>query len=222
MKRIAHVLSIILLLFVFADASAQSNVQSPSEFLGYELGSQWTPHHKVMDYFWHVAEQSDMVEAKKYGESYEGRELMLSYISSTENMGQLEQIRTNNLKRTGLLEGQPSADSTAIVWLSYNVHGNETSSSEAAMKTIFELVRPGNQQTKSWLQNTVVIMDPMLNPDGRDRYVNWYREMVGDDPNVNIDAREHHEPWPGGRTNHYYFDLNRDWAWLTQQESRHL
>lgn len=118
------------------------------------------------------------------------------------------------------MQGTATDHNPAIVWLSYNVHGNETSSSEAAMKTLYELVRPDHARSKEWLRNTVVIMDPMLNPDGRDRYVNWYRQMVGTQMNANGDAREHHEPWPGGRTNHYYFDLNRDWAWLTQKESR--
>jgi len=212
--------SVLLVLFLSGNINAQSGLQSPSEFLGYELGSEWTPHHKVMDYFWHVAEQSAMVKGEKYGESYEGRELMLTYVSSEQNMGQLDEIRKNNLRRTGMMEGTPGDSPKAIVWLSYNVHGNETSSSEAAMKTIYELVRPGNDRTKTWLQNTVVIMDPMLNPDGRDRYVHWYKETVGDEFNAHGEAREHHEPWPGGRTNHYYFDLNRDWAWLTQKESR--
>ncbi len=223
MRKLSYFLASLslLLTFSFADGIAQDQLQSPSEFLGYELGSQWTPHHKVMDYFWHVAEQSSMVKGEKYGESYEGRELMLAYVSSEQNVEQLKEIRKNNLKRTGLLEGEPSGSEKPIVWLSYNVHGNETSSSEAAMKTIYELVRPGNTDTKTWLQNTVVIMDPMLNPDGRDRYVHWYRETAGDEFNADGQAREHHEPWPGGRTNHYYFDLNRDWAWLTQKESRH-
>src|SRR5699024_5137388 len=81
-------------------------------------------------------------------------------------------------------------------------------------------VRPNNAKTKRWLENVVVIIDPMLNPDGRDRYVSWYKQTAGADPNVHPAAREHHEPWPGGRTNHYYFDLNRDWAWLIQKESR--
>ncbi len=221
MKLLSRTLACLLLFATLSiTAKAQSDIQSPSEFLGYELGSQWTPHYKVMDYFWHVAESSSMVEAKKYGESYEGRQLMLAFVSDTANMGHLEEIRTSNLKRTGLLEGNPSADTTAIVWLSYNVHGNETSSSEAAMKTIYELVHPGNEETKSWLKNTVVVMDPMLNPDGRERYVNWFRQTVGEEFNAHVEAREHHEPWPGGRTNHYYFDLNRDWAWLTQKESR--
>ncbi len=214
-------LVLLLSLICTINSRAQTEVQSPSDFLGYELGSQWTPHYKVLDYFQHVADRSSMVEAEQYGSTNEGRELLLAYVSDEQNMSRLEAIRTNNLKRTGLMEGTPGSDSTAIVWLSYNVHGNETSSSEAAMKTIYELVRPDNAETKTWLRNTVVIMDPMLNPDGRDRYVHWYKETVGDTFNAHGEAREHHEPWPGGRTNHYYFDLNRDWAWLTQKESRH-
>ncbi|MCG7859923.1 zinc carboxypeptidase, partial [Flavihumibacter sediminis] len=98
----------------------------------------------------------------------------------------------------------------AIVWLSYNVHGNETSSSEAAMLTAYELVNPSNSRSQQWLQNTVVLIDPCLNPDGRDRYVNWYTTVIGQTINPEPIAREHREPWPGGRSNHYNFDLNRD------------
>jgi hypothetical protein len=221
MKKIIKASFLVAAVLVFGIwAPVKGQVQSPTEFLGYELGSQWTPHHRVMDYFWHVTEQSPMVQAEKYGITNEGRELMLAYVSSEQNIQQLEQIRTDNLKRTGLIDGEPENQGKALVWLSYNVHGNETSSSEAAMKTIYELVRPGNTETKTWLQNTVVIMDPMINPDGRDRYVHWYKETSGDSFNANPEAREHHEPWPNGRANHYYFDLNRDWAWLTQKESR--
>lgn len=213
-------LSFLCLLFISAGVQAQSGLQSPDEYLGYELGSKWTPHYKVLNYFKHVAGESPMVTFEQYGTTNEGRELVIVKVASEENHSRLEQIRTDNLKRTGLMEGEPVTN-VAIVWLSYNVHGNETSSSEAAMKTLYELTRPDNRESKQWLENTVVIMDPMINPDGRDRYVHWYTETVGDQFNAHHDAREHHEPWPGGRTNHYYFDLNRDWAWLTQKESRH-
>ncbi len=217
--------SAVLILFLFwgfqpIPVQAQDSLQSPSDFLGYELGSEWTTHNKVMDYFRHVADASPLVRLEQYGESNEGRELILTTISGEQNLNRLEEIRTENLRRAGLAEGESSGDKTAIVWLSYNVHGNETSSSEAAMKTIYELVRPDNEESKQWLQNTVVLIDPMLNPDGRDRYVHWYKQTAGSKFNAHIDAREHHEPWPGGRTNHYYFDLNRDWAWLTQKETR--
>lgn len=220
MKLLRSSLLALLALFITISTSAQPALQSPSEYLGYEPGEQWTPHYKVIGYFRQVAGASPMVEWQQYGVTNEGRELIVVFVSSEQNIKRREQLRTNNLKRAGLMEGEPAGDKTAIVWLSYNVHGNETSSSEAAMKTLYELVRPGNKESKMWLQNTMVIMDPMLNPDGRDRYVHWFDQTVGDEMNVHPDAREHHEPWPGGRTNHYYFDLNRDWAWLTQKESR--
>jgi hypothetical protein len=97
---------------------------------------------------------------------------------------------------------------------------SEPSSSEAAMKTVYSLLQPSGNATE-WLKNTVVMIDPCLNPDGRDRYANWQNSVTGVQPDPNPVSREHREPWPGGRTNHYYFDLNRDWAWQTQVESRH-
>jgi len=197
-----------------------AQIQSPSEFLGYEPGERFTPHHRVIGYFKHVADQSEWVSFDKYGWTNERRELVYVIVTTPENHENIEEIRTNNLKLTGLTEGEPTDNRKAIVWLSYNIHGNEASSSEAAIKTLYELVRAENEEARGWLGNTVVIMDPMINPDGRDRYVNWYNQMVGEDFNARFDAREHHEPWPGGRPNHYYFDLNRDWAWQTQAESK--
>ena len=146
---------------------------------------------------------------------------MIAIIASPENLSNLEEIRKNNLRLTRLLKDKAgNATGPAIVWLSYNVHGNESSSSEVSMKTLYELLNSGNAQTAAWLKNTVVIIDPCINPDGRDRYVNWYNQVVGKKHNANPDAREHMEPWPNGRSNHYNFDLNRDWAWQTQVESK--
>ncbi len=201
--------------------SAFAQLKSPDEFLGYPLGNRFTPHYKIVNYFNQAAlAMPGMMKLEKYGETNEGRELLLAIISSSENMSRLEEIRKNNLRLTGLLKDKP-ADLSApvIVWLSYNVHGNEASSSEVSMKTVYELLSPANVQTKAWLKNTVVIIDPCLNPDGRDRYVNWYNQVTGKNADANTDSREHNEPWPGGRTNHYNFDLNRDWAWQTQVES---
>lgn len=209
-----------LLLTVIFSASMTAQVQSPAEFLGYEIGDRWTPHHLVMEYMHHIAEESDRVTLEKYGVTNEYRELVYLVITSPENQENIEEIRTNNLKLTGLLEGEPTENQKGVVWLSYNIHGNETSSSEAAMLTIYELAGAGRTDVQTWLENTVVIMDPMVNPDGRERYVNWYRQMKGAEVNPALEAREHHEPWPGGRPNHYLFDLNRDWAWQTQIESQ--
>ncbi len=209
-----------LLLLTCSQLFAQ--LKSPDEFLGYPLGNQFTPHYKIVNYFNQAAAaMPQMMKLEKYGETNEGRELLLAIVSTPENMAKLEDIRKNNLRLTGILKDK-AADITApvIVWLSYNVHGNEASSSEVSMKTLYELLNPLNTQTKNWLKNTVIIIDPCLNPDGRDRYVNWFNQMVGQHADANPNSREHSEPWPGGRVNHYNFDLNRDWAWQTQVETQ--
>jgi len=203
-----------LIPFLLFSISISAQIKSPSEFLGYEIGSQFSRHADVVAYFEYVASISNMVEYNSYGKTNERRPLTYAIISSEENIKNIESIRTDNLKNTGILTGdvQPK---TAIVWLSYNVHGNEASSTEASMLTLYKLIT----EKQSWLDNTVVIIDPCLNPDGRDRYANWYNQVKATPYNVKQDATEHHEPWPGGRPNHYLFDLNRDWAWATQVES---
>ena len=205
----------ILLAFVSLGNLLAQSLQSPSEYLGYEIGSRFTRHHKVVEYFTYVSNTLSNVKLEKYGETNEHRPLYVTYISSQENINNLEAIRKANLSQTGILEGNQE-NKKAIVWLSYNVHGNEASSTEASMLTLYELVTT----KKAWLENTVVIMDPCINPDGRDRYVNWYNQVKSTPFNISQDAKEHHEPWPGGRPNHYLFDLNRDWAWATQVESQ--
>lgn len=198
-----------------------AQVETPASFLGYELGSRYSRHHQIVDYFKHAAkEKPDMVKLQQYGETNEHRPLIAAFISSPENMARLEQIRQNNLSLANMAASPGISNPPVIVWLSYNVHGNETSSSEAAMKTLFALLDPENTDAKKWLQNTVVVIDPCLNPDGRDRYVNWYTTVIGKEYNPMPIAREHREPWPGGRSNHYNYDLNRDWVWQTQKESK--
>jgi hypothetical protein len=213
-------LLLILILFSCFRLCGQQKLLSPKEFLGYELGDRFSRHHRVVEYFRHVADIMPNIDVRQYGETYEGRPLIMAIIASPDNFKKLEQIRLDNLKRAGVSEGVAS-DKTAIVWLSYNVHGNEASSLEASMWTLYELANPANTRTREWLRNTVVIMDPCINPDGRDRYANFYNQYGNLPFNSNGDAKEHREPWPGGRTNHYLFDLNRDWAWETQIESQH-
>ncbi len=210
------------LLFVFCTrVSFAQQIQSPSDFLGYKLGTQFTSHARVVDYFRYVANASKNVRLLQYGTTNEGRPLLVVFIGSDENINRLEDIRHYNLSLTG--QGDDHVElknAPVIVWLSYNVHGNEPSSSEASMQALFDLADPTNEQSKNWLKNTLVVIDPCLNPDGRERYVNFYRSASGTVPNPDPVASEHRENWPGGRTNHYYFDLNRDWAWQTQKETR--
>ena len=195
----------------------QGQISSPATFFGHPLGSQFHRHHEVMDYVKAVAAASPRVELQPYGKTYEGRELALLLVSSEENLAQLETIRQNNLKATGLLPGKPSGPRKPVVWLSYNIHGNESASTEAAMQVLYQLA---TQDTANWLDELVVIIDPCVNPDGRDRYVNWYQQVRHATPISDPRDIEHREPWPGGRYNHYLFDLNRDWCWQIQQESQ--
>jgi len=198
------------------------NLKSPQQFLGYELGEKFTPHYRIVNYFEQAATaMPQMMKLMQYGQTYEGRPLQVAVISSVENMSMIEDLRKNNLRLSSQLSDMPAnINSPVIVWLSYNVHGDEASSSEVSMRTLYELLSPANPQTNQWLKNTIIIIDPCLNPDGRDRYVNWYNQVSGKVANTNEDSREHNEPWPGGRSNHYNFDLNRDWAWQSQVETQ--
>src|SRR6185437_10046467 len=182
-----------VLLFVFSafiTSVFSQQIKSPEIFLGYKLGDRFTPQYKIVEYFNYIAGVSKNVKLVQYGVTNENRPLLAMFIASDQNIGRLEAIRNNNLRLAGLetVAGSSSDSGTgktataaattinnapAIVWLSYNVHGNEPASSEAAMQTLFDLVDPSNMLTKAWLKNTVVVIDPCLNPDGHDRYVSF-------------------------------------------------
>lgn len=200
-------------------------IPSPEEVLGFELGEAYTPYHQLVSYLRQVADASDRVTMHRYGATHEGRPLHYLVITSVDNQARIEAIRENNLRlATGealsdteareLIETQP-----AVSWLSYNVHGNEASSSETAMQVVYRLAAAGDAVTRAILESSIVIIDPCMNPDGRERYVSWYRSVKSSQLNDDANDLEHDEPWPGGRTNHYWFDLNRDWVWLVHPSS---
>jgi hypothetical protein len=198
---------------------------SPQEVLGYELGDRFTDHAGVMRYMEALAAAApSMVRLRPYGETPEGRRLLQVVIAREDRLARLDELLSRN---RALIEPATAAAAArelgatnpAVVYYSYGVHGNESSSSEAAMWTAWDLVR-GAPEVAGVLDSLVVVIDPVANPDGRDRYVNWYRQARGAAPNPSPESREHWEPWPGGRFNHYLFDLNRDWAWATQAETR--
>ena len=199
----------------------QAQLLSPDEFLPHRLGEQFTEHSMLVAYYEHVAANSDRVQLEEFGRTNEGRPQLLAIVSSPANLSRIDDIRLDNLRRAGLAAGKvKNTDPIAIVWLGFSVHGNEAAGSEASMQVLYELADPSNARTGQWLENTVVLIEPSVNPDGYSRYTSWYRQVSPDDPDPNPIAREHNEPWPGGRVNHYYFDLNRDWAWCTQVESQ--
>ena len=213
-------LSVLALCLLAGSFSLVSQIPSPTEFFGFERGDRFTAHHDLVEYFETVAEASPQVVLEQYGETYEHRPLVAAFISTAANIENLERLRQNHLRRIGMAEGAvPDNSDVSIVWLSYSVHGNEAGGSEAAPKVLYDLLtRPDAQE---WLRNTIVVIDPSLNPDGYNRYTNWYRQRSNRLNNPDPASESHHEPWPGGRVNHYLFDLNRDWAWASQKETRH-
>lgn len=209
----------ITLLMLTSVSSIFAQIQTPEQFLGYKPGDRFTPHHRMVDYFEHVAENNPNVKLLQYGETNEKRPLIVAIFSSAENMAILEEIRTDNLKRAGLMDGDP-VHNIPVNWMSFNVHGNESVGMEAAISSFYTLANPANATSQEWLKNQVVIIDPAINPDGRDRYSNWYNQKMNTTLQPDLQSVEHNEPWPGGRANHYLFDLNRDWAWQVQVESQ--
>jgi len=208
------------------ELSYQSGITSPADFLGYQLGEEYSHHYQLGSYLKNLAAESDRVSVITYGQTYEGRDLWLVVITSEENHSNLEQIRENNLRLADFEDlsqsdvAELAEDHPAIVWLSYGVHGNEASSAEAALQTAYRLAAAEDAESVGFRDESVVIIDPILNPDGRDRYVTWYKSSQAHMLNTDPVDLEHDEIWPGGRTNHYWFDLNRDWVWLVHPESR--
>ena len=197
----------------------QTKIPAPETFLEYEIGSQHTRHDQIVSYFQSLATQSDRAQISFYGKTHEGRKLTMLIVSSKENLAQIEAIQKKHLDYAqGKLEKQP--DVPVIVNLAYNVHGNEPSSSEAALLAAYTLVASENPQIQSFRENAIIFIDPTINPDGRDRHTQWANSYKGSplvsDP---LDA-EHNEAWPRGRTNHYWFDLNRDWLLAINPESQ--
>src|ERR1043165_4865032 len=213
---------IAIALFLLATA-AFAQAPTPEQFLGYKLGDRFTPWPRIVDYFNTLAKSSNLITVQQFGETYEHRPLILAVITSPKNRANLETIRANVVSlATGAVSADRAGDIAktppAVAWLAFNVHGNEASSSEAAMAVASALVNdPASAQM---LDNLVVVIDPMLNPDGRERYIQWFTRTRGAEANPNADAFEHTEPWPGGRFNHYLIDMNRDWAWSSQRETR--
>ncbi|HUS87564.1 MAG TPA: M14 family metallopeptidase [Bacteroidales bacterium] len=209
---------IFALTLILTSASAQ-DLKSPADYLGYELGTQFTMHNEAVSYVKYIADNSEQVIYETYGKTYEGRELIVAFISSRENIQDLEQLRKNNLINIGLLDGEAAGKQIPFIWLSYNVHGNESVGMEAALRTLYTLAAKSYDGVENWLKECIIVIDPCQNPDGRDRYASQYSMHRAKNGNVNADDWSHHEGWPGSRSNHYLFDLNRDWMWQTQIET---
>jgi len=198
-----------------------ANIPSPEAFLGYPIGAYNTRHDKVVAYFKTLASLSDKTTLTVYGETHEHRELVILNISNAGNIKNLEAIRQEHLKLIDVNKPLGAVANLPIfINLAYNVHGNEASSTEAAMLTAYTLVASQNSAVTTYLDNAVIFIDPTINPDGRDRFATWSNTRRSLKPNADKYDMEHNEDWPGGRTNHYWFDLNRDWLLAVNPESQ--
>ena len=198
-----------------------NSILSPEEFLGYEIGFQHTRHDQIVSYLTYLSSVSDKADLINYGKTHEGRNLVILTISSKNNLNRLGEIQKEHLKNT--IPGvtvTSNEDLPIIINLGYGVHGNEPSSSEAALLTAYTLVSSKSKKIEKFRQNSVVFIDPTINPDGRDRHTQWANQ----NKSINLVAdeydSEHNEAWPKGRTNHYWFDLNRDWLLAVNPEIR--
>ncbi|WP_394343883.1 M14 family zinc carboxypeptidase [Stenotrophomonas rhizophila] len=197
------------------------SIPTPQQFLGYEIGSRYTRHDQLVAYFNELARHSDKIKVEQIGSSYEGRPLVIATVTSAQNQQQLETLRRQHVTLADPAQPLSAAGSSpVVVWLGYSVHGNETSSGEAALLTAYYLVASRSADTAQWLQQAVVLFDPAQNPDGRDRAASWHNAYASSPASADPADKEHVEPFPQGRTNHYFTDLNRDWLALTQQETR--
>ena len=194
-----------------------ASIPTPEQFLGYAIGEQHTRHDRIVAYLKELDRLSDKVSFEIIGETFERRAQVVAIFSSPENHKNLEQIRLQHLSNqtNGTNNKVP-----LVIHLAYNVHGNEPSSSEAALLTAYYLTASQSEQTKEWLNNMIITLDPVINPDGRDRHTHWANMHKGTPPVADPNDREHNEIWPGGRFNHYWFDLNRDWFLGTFPETR--
>ena len=209
------------------DAGFDPAIPTLEEVVGHANGERITSPEEALRYIEAVAAASPRVTVHEYARSWEGRPLVYVVIASEENQARITSIRENNVALTDPRATDASAadaiiaDNPVITWLAYGVHGNEISSTDAALLMVHHLAAATTDSlTDEILANSIVVIDPMQNPDGRNRFVNHYRQSKGKWADSHLSSVELNEPWPGGRTNHYLFDLNRDWFALTQPETR--
>ena len=220
------------LLFVSTTLSAQdyfykkfhpfsADVPSPESFLGHAIGEHHTRHDLIVAYMYKLAEVSDRATIEEYGRTHEGRKLVMLTVTSPENQKNLDQLKQQHLQFVDPSQNSTNYDEVPIfINMGYNVHGNEPSTAEAALLTAYTLVGSNNPEILNYLNKSVIFIDPTLNPDGRDRHTQWANMYQGNPLVADPQDAEHNEYWPGGRTNHYWFDLNRDWLLAVHPEMR--
>ena len=203
------------------DVTYNSKIPTPASVIGHEVGEWHVTHDKLVQYMYAVAAASDRISIVSRGTTFEGRPLLLLTITSPQNHANLENIHKNHLKRTNE-DVSPSEieKSPIVVYQGFSIHGNEPSGSNAALMVAYYLAAAQGPQIDALLNNTVILFDPSFNPDGLQRFAYWANTNRNKNLTADSNDREYNEVWPGGRSNHYWFDMNRDWLPVQLPESR--
>ena len=211
---------------VLSETERDPKVPPPAAVLGHRIGDALTTHDALVRYVNALQAASPRVSAVSYGTTPEGRTLQRVAVSSPENLARLDAIAAG-LKSLGAPRGTSREAaraiverSPAVVWIACGIHGNETAGPEACAALLYTLAASREPGIEELLSSLVVVVDPCANPDGHERHVAYWRSVAGDEPDPDPFALENDPPWPSGRTNHFGVDLNRDWAWATQPETR--
>lgn len=209
-------------------AAYDAAIPTEKQTIGHDPGERISSHAEIMRYLDALAAAAPTrMKVFEYAKTWEGRRLVYAAVGSEANIKKLTAIQ-DGMKKLADPRKTPGGEASrlvsslpAVIWLAYGVHGNEISSPDAALMTAYHLLASkGDKVVDEILANVVVLIDPLQNPDGRDRFVFNFQVAEGPLPDPSQLSAEHNEPWPGGRTNHYYFDMNRDWFAMTQPETR--
>ena len=194
-----------------------SEITTPDDFLGFGLGEKPVRHDVMVGYLRSLARQSPRITAETIGFSHEGRPILSFVVTSPENQARIDEIKAAHKAR--LNPANQDTDGPVVVWLNYGVHGAESSAMDAALPALYHLAAAQGEQIDEMLNETVVIMVAVFNPDGNSRRIDHVYAFGGEAP-VTDPQHVQHNLWIEARTNHYWFDLNRDWLLLTQPESQ--
>ncbi len=192
-----------------------TSIPTPHNIIGFGLGEKHVRYDQLLSYMTAVSNKSDRIVMTETGKTHQFRSQVLFTISSPKNLANLDRI----LEKRKNVSNQSKND-PLVIWLGYSVHGDELSGANASMAVLYHLAASTDKQVKQWLDDTVIVIEPSINPDGMDRFVNWVTDHRGSTPNADPNHIEHHQGWRRGRTNHFGFDLNRDWLLLSQVETR--
>jgi len=198
------------------------DIPTPQSVLGFEVGEWHITHDKLVEYMKLLSAVSNRISIEDRGKTFEGRPLILLTVTSPENHGNLDAIRTQHLKLIDYKQSNQLNTDTMplVVYQGFSIHGNEPSGSNSSLILAYYLAAAEGDDIEELLENTVILLDPSFNPDGLQRFAYWANTNKSDFLNADPNDREFHEVWPGGRTNHYWFDMNRDWLPVQLPESR--